>query len=73
MREPNKQGQYGNFTVYLAVYAGIRFVLEFARGDEIRGIYGMFSTSQWISLSILISLAALFLKTQESCKMIGGE
>lgn len=37
---------------YMLAYAPIRFVLEFFRGDLVRGIYGPFSTSQWISLVV---------------------
>ena len=36
--------------IYLVLYGIMRFVLEFFRGDEIRGALGVFSTSQWISL-----------------------
>ncbi len=39
---------------YLIAYACIRFALEYFRADEIRGVYGIFSTSQWISLSIVV-------------------
>ncbi len=39
--------------VYLMSYAVVRFLLEFLRGDTVRGIWGCFSTSQWISLAIL--------------------
>ena len=48
---------------YFGLYAAIRFVLEFFRGDEIRGLYFSFlSTSQIISLGIifLIILCKLF-------------
>lgn len=38
---------------YLILYAVWRFVIEYFRGDEVRGIYGPFSTSQWIGLAIL--------------------
>lgn len=38
---------------YLLAYAPVRFVLEFFRGDAVRGIYGPLSTSQWISLGVL--------------------
>ena len=38
---------------YLVLYAIWRFIIEFFRGDEVRGIFGMFSTSQWISFAIL--------------------
>ena len=42
--------------LYLAVYAVLRFLLEFLRGDAIRGVYFGRSTSQWISLAILLAL-----------------
>ncbi|MBR0082373.1 MAG: prolipoprotein diacylglyceryl transferase [Clostridia bacterium] len=38
---------------YLVLYAIWRFFIEYFRGDEVRGIYGVFSTSQWISIAIL--------------------
>ncbi len=40
--------------VYLLSYAVLRFILEFFRGDEIRGRLFMFSTSQWISIITLV-------------------
>lgn len=40
--------------VYLTIYGVERFVLEFFRGDEIRGIFGAFSTSQWISIILIV-------------------
>ncbi len=44
---------------YVLSYSVIRFLLEFIRGDKLRGIWGVFSTSQIISL-ILVFLAVLF-------------
>lgn len=38
---------------YLLVYAPVRFLLEFFRGDPARGLYGPLSTSQWLSLAAL--------------------
>ena len=38
---------------YLLSYSAVRFVLEFLRGDTVRGIYGPFSTSQWLSLAVI--------------------
>ncbi len=38
--------------VYMIIYPMGRFVLEFFRGDKIRGMYLCFSTSQWISIFI---------------------
>lgn len=43
--------------IYLTAYATERFILEFFRGDEVRGFFGPFSTSQWISLGILVYVA----------------
>ena len=40
---------------YLVLYAIWRFVIESFRGDAERGIFGPFSTSQWISFAILIA------------------
>ena len=40
---------------YLILYAIWRFGIEFFRGDSIRGIYGLFSTSQWISIGALVA------------------
>ncbi len=40
---------------YLVLYAIWRFVIESFRGDAERGIYGLFSTSQWISFAILLA------------------
>jgi len=46
-------------SLYAALYSVLRFVLEFYRGDLARGIYGPFSTSQYISLALFIVSAAL--------------
>lgn len=39
--------------VYLLAYPGYRFLLEFLRGDRIRGFVGALSTSQFISLLLI--------------------
>lgn len=44
--------------VYLFMYAMTRFFLEFFRGDSIRGMWFSLSTSQWISIAIIIILLA---------------
>lgn len=46
--------------IYIFSYAAFRFFIEFLRGDKIRGEYLLFSTSQWISLALVI-LIVLFL------------
>ncbi len=50
-RGKSKDGQA--IGVYLIVYSIMRFCLEFARGDAIRGGFLGLSTSQWISLVLL--------------------
>ncbi len=46
------------FYVYITVYSVIRFVLEFFRGDEIRGFWMGLSTSQWVSIALFLLGAA---------------
>ncbi len=45
---------------YMIFYSIGRFVIEFFRGDEVRGQIGPFSTSQFISIFILLGGIALF-------------
>ncbi len=42
------------FTLYLLTYPICRYILEFFRGDTYRGIFYGLSTSQWISIVLLI-------------------
>ena len=44
--------KYSLTCIYLLSYSVIRFFDEFLRGDAVRGIWGPFSTSQWISLFV---------------------
>ena len=44
---------------YLGIYGITRFMLEFLRGDLVRGISAGLSTSQWISLGLLATSIAL--------------
>ena len=41
-------------TIYLLTYSVGRFIIEFFRGDAIRGNYGLLTTSQYISIAIFI-------------------
>ena len=50
--------------VYLLSYAPARFILEFLRGDTYRGLWWGLSTSQWISLFIVVGCLA-FLAVQK--------
>ena len=47
--------------IYLYAYPIFRFVIEFFRGDAHRGIYAGISTSQWISIALLIANTAAVL------------
>lgn len=46
--------------VYMLIYPVVRFILEFFRGDEIRGFLFGLSTSQWISI-VLFAIASIYL------------
>lgn len=49
-------------TLYLLGYAGLRFVVEFVRGDLVRGVYFGLSTSQYVAVSVAAgALTILFL------------
>ncbi len=49
------------FPIYLGSYALLRFILEFFRGDEVRGILAGLSLSQYLSLLILFLIMSYFL------------
>lgn len=47
--------------IYMIAYSLYRFSIEFIRGDDIRGVFGMFSTSQYISIFLfMIGIYILF-------------
>lgn len=50
-------------TVYTLSYTTARFFIEFMRGDAVRGVFGPFSTSQYISIAlILIFTVVIFVR-----------
>ena len=49
--------------LYLIFYSIGRFILEFYRGDLIRGSVGQLSTSQFISIFVCIAGVILFIIT----------
>jgi len=55
------QNRYDLALIYLFAYGIIRFLDEFLRGDLVRGIWGPFSTSQWIALACVIGTAVWYL------------
>ncbi len=54
--------------LYLFLYSIVRFSTEFLRGDEIRGIWGPFSTSQWISLALFVYTVTRFIVKKVKAK-----
>jgi len=56
------------FILYLVLYSTVRFLIEFLRGDPDRGFLfnGLLSTSQFISLVLLIVAGTLFLTLKPS-------
>lgn len=48
--------------LYLIIYSVGRFIIEFFRGDLIRGQVGALSTSQFIAVFVIIFAIALFWK-----------
>ena len=51
--------------IYLVTYGIFRFVMEFFRGDEIRGIFFELSTAQWISVGILTYFVCKYIKSEK--------
>ncbi|MBQ8830210.1 MAG: prolipoprotein diacylglyceryl transferase [Oscillospiraceae bacterium] len=47
--------------IYCVCYGLSRFILEFFRGDAVRGVFGALSTSQYISVPIVLFGAALLI------------
>lgn len=57
-----KGDKYPIIAIYLFSYGIVRFLDEFLRGDKVRGIWGPFSTSQWIALICVISVIIYYLR-----------
>ncbi len=53
------KGTYKTVALYAVLYSVVRFVLEFYRGDAVRGII-VLSTSQWISIALFMVGITLF-------------
>lgn len=52
-RNRKSQSCYEAIGIYTVSYGIMRFILEFFRGDTIRGHLGSLSTSQWLSLILI--------------------
>ena len=59
-RKPRRQGSL--IFAFAGLYSVGRFFLEFLRGDTNRGFWGPFSTSQWLSLLVLLVFGAFYLR-----------
>lgn len=68
-----KKMQHGMLVwIYGSIYPVLRFINEFLRGDNTeRGFFGIFSTSQWISLFIFVlSATVIIIKTIKKRKAV---
>lgn len=48
--------------IYLFSYAICRFILEFFRGDRVRGIWGVLSTAQIVSIGVVLGCIIVCIK-----------
>jgi len=57
-------------TVYFTAYSIERFIIEFFRGDLIRGVFGSLSTSQYLSIALFVFAFVyyLYLKRRRTVK-----
>lgn len=58
-----KKHGFFSLSLYLVLYSVVRFILEFFRGDVVRGITHGLSTSQWISTGVFVCGIILFVRT----------
>ena len=56
-----KKDFYYTIELYFIVYGIIRFTLEYLRYDAFRGIYFGLSTSQWISIALIVTGVVMIL------------
>ena len=53
--------------IYLLCYSAFRFLIEFIRGDEVRGVWSLLSFSQYISVSVIcITILLLLTRRKDS-------
>ena len=63
----HKHRPYVFVSIYLVAYGIFRFINEFFRGDDIRGVF-LLSTSQWISLFLIAAGVLLYVLKVERFK-----
>lgn len=72
-REKRKNRFYGElFALQLTIYGIGRFCIELVRGDALRGRYGIFSTSQWISLGMVAGAVILVLVVRRRKQLVAA-
>ena len=66
-----KRPPYHILCAYLLFYSILRFILEFYRGDLIRGSFLILSTSQWISIVVfLVSIFGFYISKEQKSNKI---
>lgn len=65
------RAKYCVTSLYLILYSVLRFVLEFFRGDAIRGVFWQLSTSQWISIGLFVISGAML--CVKCCRQVKNE
>lgn len=60
MLRPNKRFHGQLFLVWLSIYPIFRSIIELFRGDKERGIYGVLSTSQYISIAVALAAVVVY-------------
>jgi phosphatidylglycerol:prolipoprotein diacylglycerol transferase len=72
--DKRKKKHTGEITaLYLILYSIGRFIIEFFRGDLIRGSVGVFSTSQFISIFVLIAGVVILIKRRKTEPVNSGK
>ncbi len=61
-----------SFAIYFLGYGVLRFGIELLRGDEIRGLWGPLTPSQWISLA-MISVGLMLLMTRKFDNLVSPQ
>ena len=70
----NFRKRYGElFGLLFMIYSFNRFIIEFVRGDPIRGEIGPLSTSQFLGIFVFILGLVLFLFARKKGLVVGGE
>ena len=57
---PHKKVHGQLFLIWMGAYPVFRSINEMFRGDKERGVYGLLSTSQYISILIVVAAVALY-------------